>query len=111
MPTIETIHAALSPLLLPHGEGVFRGSPDVDHYVVVPDYDEGYEADNDDLFTDEYMNIEFYTGGDYRTAAKLAKGYLKAAGLSIVKGKYVEFDEETNKHHYYLSVIGREMEE
>jgi len=108
LPTLETIGAALSPLSLPHGEGVFQGSPAVDHYVLVPDYDQGYEADNDDLFTDEAANIEFYIGGDYRPLVKLARAYLKAAGLSVMDGQYVGYDAETKKHHYALTVIGRE---
>jgi len=111
LPTIETIHAALSPLSLPHGEGVFNGSPSADHYVLIPDYDQSYEADNDDLFMDESVNIEFYIGGDYRPFVKSARAYLKANGLSVMDGQYVEYDEETKKHHYYLTVIGREMEE
>ena len=107
MPVLETIDAALAPLNLKHGVGVCTVSPAVDHYVLVPDYERGFEADNDDLYTDEHVNIEFYLGGNYRTALSSAKSLLKAAGITVLESRYVEYENETQKHHTALAVFGR----
>ena len=107
MPTFETIDAALAPLSLKHGVGVCEGSPKADHYVLVPDYDRAFEADNDALLTAEHVNVEFYLGGDYRTAVLSAKALLKSAGLFVLDGQYIGYETDTKKHHYALPVIGR----
>lgn len=107
MPVLEAIDAALAPLNLKHGVGVCLCDPMQDRYVLVPDYDRVFEADNDDYVVDEYVNIEFYLGGDYRVAITSAKSLLKAAGIVVVEGRYVVFEKETKKHHYTLAVFGR----
>lgn len=107
MQTLETINTALAPLNLAHGTGAFTGSPSVDHYVLVPDFDTSMSADNTDYIQESHVNIEFYIAGEYRTIVANARAYLKAAGLSVMDGQYVEFEPETSKHHYFLSIIDR----
>ena len=107
MPVLEAIDLALAPLKLKHGVGLFTGDPSTDHYTLVPEYDHAFDADNDALLTDEHVNIEFYLGGDYRIAVQAAKTLLKAAGVFVLDGRYVEYETDTKKHHYALPVIGR----
>ena len=107
MPVLETIDAALAPLKLKHGVGICTVNPSADHYVLVPDVERGFEADNDDLFVDEHVNIEFYLSGNYRTALSSAKSLLKAAGIVVLESRYVEFETDTQKHHTTLAVFGR----
>lgn len=107
MPTLETIDAALTILNLKHGVGLYLGSPTVDHYVLVPDFERAFEADNDDLFIDEHVNIEFYLGDNYRTVIASAKLLLKAADIVVLESRYVEYEKDTQKHHYTLAVLGR----
>ena len=107
MPVLETIDAALSPLKLKHGVGVCTVNPSIDHYVLVPDRERGFEADNDDLFVDEHVNIEFHLGDNYRTVIASAKSLLKAADIVVLESRYVEYEKETQKHHYLLAVFGR----
>ena len=107
MPVLETIDAALAPLKLKHGVGRFVGNPTDDHYILVPDYDRVFDADNDTYLTDEHVNIEFYLAGDYRVTVQSAKALLKAAGLFLQDGQYVAFEPDTKQHHYALPVIGR----
>ena len=107
MPTLESIDAALAPLKLKHAVGMFAGSPAADHYVLVPDYERGFEADNDDLFVDEYVNIEFHLGGDYRAKVASAKSLLKAAGIGVLESRYVEYEKDAQNHHITLAVVGR----
>ncbi|MEA4869899.1 MAG: hypothetical protein VB062_04595 [Christensenella sp.] len=110
MATIETIVTALSSLSLPHGTGIFSGEPSLNHYVIVPDFDSGIEADNVDQLIDEHLNIEFYISGDYRPTITTAKTKLFAAGICVTEGQYIEciaHSETIKQHHYALSVIGR----
>lgn len=107
MPTLETIDAALTTLNLKHGVGLFIGSPTVDHYILVPDYERSFEADNDDYVTDEHVNIEFHLGEGYRATIASAKSLLKAAGIVVLESRYVEYEKESQKHHYTLAVFGR----
>ena len=107
MPTLESIDAALAPLKLKHGVGMFTGNPAADHYVLVPDYEKPFEADNDDYFTDEHVNVEFHLGGNYRLAVASAKSLLKAAGIPVLESRYVEYEQDTQKHHCLLAVFGR----
>jgi hypothetical protein len=107
LPTLETIDAALAPLALKHGVGVCAADPSADHYVLVPDYERSFEADNGDYFVDEHVNIEFYIGGDYRPAVRSAKTLLKAAGLFVLDGNYIGYETDTKRHHYALPVVGR----
>ena len=107
MPTLETIDTALAPLKLKHGVGTCTVNPTVDHYVLVPDFEKPFEADNGDYFVDEHVNIEFYLGGNYRNAVNSAKSLLKAAGIVVLESRYVEFETDTQKHHTTLAVFGR----
>ena len=107
MPTLETINTALTTLNLKHGVGLYAGNPTVDHYILVPDYERPFEADNDDLFVDEHVNIEFHLGDDYRATIASAKSLLKAAGIAVLESRYVEFEKEPQKHHYTLAAFGR----
>lgn len=109
MAMLETIKTALSTLSLDHGKnvvGYFDGSAALDHYVIVPDFDDSHEADNGDYIPFSYANIEFYIAGDYRSKVASARTLLTTAGISVLEGKYVEYDTDTDKHHYYLSVKG-----
>ncbi len=109
MDLIETIVSALAPLSLDHGKnvvGYFDGGATLDHYVVVPDYDESVDADNDEYIAFSHANIEFYIAGDYRPKIASAKTYLKTAGIAVLESKYVEYDEAVKKHHHYISVNG-----
>ena len=107
MPVLETIDAALAPLKLKHGVGSCTASPAVDHYVLVPDMERGFEADNEDLYTDEHVNIEFHLGGNYRTLIASAKALLKAADIVVLESRYVEYEIDAQKHHTTLAVFGR----
>ena len=107
MPTLETIDAALTILNLKHGVGLYLGSPTIDHYVLVPDYERAFEADNDDYVVDEHVNIEFYLGDNYRNVIASAKALLKAVGIVVLESRYVEYEKDTQKHHYTLAVFGR----
>ena len=107
MPALETIVAALAPLKLKHGVGSCTENPSIDAQGIVPDIERGFEADNDDLFVDEHVNIEFYLSGNYRTALSSAKSLLKAAGIVVLESRYVEFETDTQKHHTTLAVFGR----
>ena len=107
MPVLETIDAALAPLKLKHGVGTCTVNPTVDHYVLVPDYEHSFEADNVDYVVDEHVNIEFHLGDDYRAKVASAKALLKAAGIVVVESRYVEYEKETQKHHTSLAVFGR----
>lgn len=82
-------------------------NPSVDHYVLVPDVERGFEADNDNLFVDEHVNIEFYLAGNFRTTITSAKSLLKTAGIVVLESRYVEYEQETQKHHTTLAVFGR----
>ena len=107
MPTLETIDAALAPLKLKHGVGTCTVNPTVDHYVLVPDYENPFEADNGDYFTDEHVNIEFHLGDNYRATITSAKSLLQAAGIVVLESRYVEYEKDAQKHHYLLAVFGR----
>ena len=107
MPTLETIDTALAPLNLKHGVGICVVNPTVDHYVLVPDYERAFEADNDDYVVDEHVNIEFHLSGNYRSVIALAKALLKAVGIVVLESRYVEYEKDTQKHHYTLAVLGR----
>ena len=107
MPVLETIDAALAPLKLKHGVGLYIGSPTVDHYVLVPDYERSFEADNEDYLLDEHVNIEFHLGGNYRTLIASAKALLKAADIVVLESRYVEYETDAQKHHTTLAVFGR----
>jgi hypothetical protein len=107
LPVLETIDAALAPLKLKHGVGICVVSPTVDHYVLVPDYERGFEADNDDYVVDEHVNIELHLGANYRTVIASAKSLLRAADLVVLESRYVEYEKDTQKHHYLLAVSGR----
>lgn len=107
MQVLETIDAALAPLKLKHGVGVYPGSPAVDRYVLVPDHERPFETDNDDLFVDEHVNIEFHLGDDYRAKIASAKALLKAAGIAVLESRYVEYEQDAQKHHTTLAVFGR----
>lgn len=107
MPTLETIDTALAPLNLKHGVGICVVNPTVDHYVLVPDYERAFEADNDDYIVDEHVNIEFHLGDNYRTVIASAKLLLKAADIVVLESRYVEYEKESQKHHYTLAVLGR----
>lgn len=107
MPTLETIDAALAPLKLKHGVGTYAGNPATDHYVLVPDYEKPFEADNEEYILDEHVNIEFHLGGNYRTAVASAKSLLKTAGIAVLESRYVEYEPDAQKHHYLLAVFGR----
>lgn len=107
MPVLETIDAALAPLKLKHGVGTCTVNPTVDHYVLMPDYEHSFEADNVDYVVDEHVNIEFHLGDDYRAKVASAKALLKAAGIVVVESRYVEYEKETQKHHTSLAVFGR----
>ena len=107
MPTLETIDTALVPLNLKHGVGICVVNPTVDHYVLVPDYERAFEADNDDYVVDEHVNIEFHLGDNYRTVIASAKALLRAADLVVLESRYVEYEKDTQKHHTLLAVFGR----
>ena len=107
MPVLETIDAALAPLKLKHGVGICVVNPSVDHYVLVPDYERTFEADNDDYVVDEHVNIEFHLGDNYRAVIASAKSLLKAADIVVLESRYIEYEKETQKHHYLLAVSGR----
>ena len=107
MPVLETIDAALTTLNLKHGVGLFIGSPTVDHYILVPDYERSFEADNDDYVTDEHVNIEFHLGDNYRAVIASAKALLRAVDIVVLESRYVEYEKDTQKHHYTLAVFGR----
>ena len=107
MPVLETIDTALAPLKLKHGVGVTGSNPAVSHYVLVPDFEKGFEADNDDYITDEHVNIEFFIEGDYRAIITSAKALLRAADIVVLESRYVEYEKDTQKHHYTLAVFGR----
>ena len=107
MPVLETIDAALAPLKLKHGVGNCVVNPSVDHYVLVPDYERSFEADNDDYVLDEHVNIEFHLGDNYRAVIASAKALLKEAQITVLESRYVEYEKETQKHHYLLAVFGR----
>ena len=107
MPVLETIDAALAPLKLKHGVGMYAGSPSVEHYVLVPDYERSFEADNEDYIVDEHVNIEFHLGDTYRATVASAKALLKAADIVVVESRYVEYEKDAQKHHYTLAVFGR----
>lgn len=107
MPTLETIDSALAPLNLKHGVGICVVNPTIDHYVLVPDYERAFEADNDDYIVDEHVNIEFHLGDNYRTVIASAKSLLRAADIVVLEGRYVEYEKDTQKHHYTLAVFGR----
>ena len=107
MPVLETIDAALAPLKLKHGVGICAVSPTVDHYVLVPDYEKAFEADNADYVVDEHVNIEFHFTGNYRTTIASAKALLQAAGIVVLDSRYVEYEKDAQKHHYSLAVFGR----
>ncbi|MEA4914567.1 MAG: hypothetical protein VB061_08350 [Christensenella sp.] len=107
MPVLEMIDAALAPLKLKHGVGICVVNPTVDHYVLVPDYERVFEADNDDYVVDEHVNIEFHLGDNYRALIASAKALLYAADIVVLESRYVEYDKETQKHHYTLAVFGR----
>lgn len=70
------------PLNLKHGVGICVVNPTVDHYVLVPDFERAFEADNDDYVVDEHVNIEFYLGDNYRNVIASAKLLLRAADIS-----------------------------
>ena len=90
MPVLETIDAALAPLKLKHGVGICVVNPSVDHYVLVPDYERSFEADNDDSIVEEHVNIEFHLGDNYRAVIASAKALLRAANLTfVVSGVFV----------------------
>ncbi len=107
MPVLETIDAALAPLKLKHGVGVTGSNPVVSHYVLVPDFESEFEADNEAYFTNEHVNIEFYIEGDYRAIIQSAKSLLRAADIVVLESRYIEYEKETQKHHYLLAVFGR----
>ena len=107
MPTLETIDTALAPLNLKHGVGICVVNPSVDHYVLVPEYERAFEADNDDYIVDEHVNIEFHLSGNYRSVIASAKALLKAVGIVVLESRYVEYEKDTQKHHYTLAVLGR----
>lgn len=107
MPVLETIDAALTPLKLKHGVGVTGSNPAISHYVLVPDFESEFEADNEAYITNEHVNIEFYIVGDYRAIVASAKSLLRAADLAVLESRYVEYEKETQKHHYLLAVSGR----
>lgn len=107
MPVLETIDAALAPLKLKHGVGIYIGNPTVDHYILVPDYERSFEADNLDYVVDEHVNIEFHLGDDYRTVIASAKALLHAADIVVLESRYVEYEKDAKKHHYTLAVFGR----
>ena len=107
MPILETIDAALAPLNLKHGVGICVVNPTVDHYVLVPDFERAFEADNDDYVVDEHVNIEFYLGDNYRNVIASAKLLLRAADIVVLESRYVEYEKDAQKHHYTLAVLGR----
>ena len=107
MPVLETIDLALAPLKLKHGVGICVVNPTIDHYVLVPDYERAFEADNDDFVVDEYVNIEFHLSDNYRAVIASAKFLLKAAEITVLETRYVEYEKETQKHHTTLAVFGR----
>ena len=107
MPTLETIDAALAPLKLKHGVGICTVNPTVDHYVLMPDYEKPFEADNGDYFVDEHVNIEFHLGDHYRATIASAKSLLQATGIVVLESRYVEYEKDAQKHHYLLAVFGR----
>ena len=107
MPVLETINSALAPLNLKHGVGICVVNPTVDHYVLVPNFERAFEADNDDYAVDEHVNIEFHLGDNYRTVIASAKALLRAADIVVLESRYVEYEKETQKHHYLLAVLGR----
>jgi hypothetical protein len=107
LPVLETIDTALAPLKLKHGVGICVVNPSVDHYVLVPDYERAFEADNDDYVVDEHVNIEFHLSDNYRAVITSAKFLLKAAEITVLESRYVEYEKETQKHHTTLAVFGR----
>ena len=107
MPILETIDTALAPLNLKHGVGICVVNPIIDHYVLVPDYERAFEADNDDYVVDEHVNIEFHLSDNYRAVVASAKSLLRAADIVILENRYVEYEKETQKHHTLLAVFGR----
>lgn len=111
MPTLEKIDVALATLSLKHGVGTCKTNPGVQHYVLIPDYDEEFVADDTDYFTFENVNIEFYLDDNYRSIVKTARTLLKAAGIFVLDGHYVEFDQNAKLHHYALPVVGEVEEE
>lgn len=107
MPVLETILIALSSLSVPAAIGMHAGSPKASHIVVVPDYESEFEADNDALYVDEHANLEIYVSGDHRPLVASVKAAIKAAGLVVGQGQYVEYDATNETHHYTLPVTGR----
>lgn len=107
MPVLETIDTALAPLKLKHGVGICVVNPTIDHYVLVPDYERAFEADNDDYVVDEHINIEFHLSDNYRAVIASAKALLKATQITVLESRYIEYEKETQKHHYLLAVFGR----
>lgn len=107
MSVLETIDLALAPLKLKHGVGNCLVNPTVDHYVLVPEFERGFEADNDDYVIDEHVNIEFHLGDNYRTVIASVKALLRAADIVVLESRYVEYEKDTQKHHTLLAVFGR----
>lgn len=107
MPVLETIDLALAPLKIKHGVGICVVNPTIDHYVLVPDFERAFEADNDDYVVDEHVNIEFHLGDNFRAMIASAKSLLRAADIVVLESRYVEYEKETQKHHYTLAVFGR----
>ena len=53
------------------------------------------------------LAIEFHLGGNYRLAVASAKSLLKAAGIPVLESRYVEYEQDTQKHHCLLAEFGR----
>jgi hypothetical protein len=110
MNIITTITTALASLDVPMAVGIYEATttyPDA-YIVITPLYEVNEDiADDTDASETHGADVGLYIKGDYTATKNTAKTSLKSAGLFIVEGRYIGF--ENGYHHYSISVEEKEF--
>lgn len=109
----ERIITALSPLGI--SVTVMEHTPDgAERYCVIIPSSDGFECCGDDrpLAGTEDAELALYCKGNYLTFRNEVLKLLVEAGITVTGGRYLEYEEDTEYHHYIYGIVGaRNFEE
>lgn len=109
----ERIRTALAPLNI--SVTVVEHTPDnAERFCVIIPSSDNFECCGDDrpLAGTEGVELALYCKGNYLAFRDEVLRLLVDAGITVTGGRYLEYEEDTEYHHYvYEVVIARNFEE
>ena len=90
---------------IPFETGKYTDVPEEDFGVILPLTDVyGLSADNFPEIDVQHARLEIFIKGNYMQEKKTITTALLNAGFTITGRGYVEYEQETGYHHFYIDV-------